>query len=203
MAANRTRGINFWLREDFCRAFNFIEDTKFTPYNSSTDKIKNGPNLKLTKRGTKLLEDRSTSSYQFRYYQMATHTYTKDIAGQGMTKPAAGILFYCHKVNFIFGNTKRLCYKNGSGTRMLQVYSSLGEPVRIGDQITDLLAMIPHTPRLSGTSYYEPPLLQYVPLRNNAISVIEIEVGESAESMLARFTDVGDTIVTLTFKRVK
>ena len=86
---------------------------------------------------------------------------------------------------------------------MLQVYSSLREPVHINDQITDLLAMTPHTPRLSGTSYYEPFLLQYVPLRNNTISVIEIEVGESAENMLARFTDVGDTIATLTFKRIK
>lgn len=108
-----------------------------------------------------------------------------------------GILnFYLSEVAWTFINTKRCTYKNGVAPRSLYVYSSLGAPVIMGDQTTDLLRQVPYHPNLDGSFCYEAKQIQYIPLRNNSFDIIETQISETVNKKMTQFDD-GTTIVTL------
>lgn len=72
----------------------------------------------------------------------------------------------------------------------------------MGDQTTNLLRQIYYHPVLEGSYYYEPKKIQWIPLRNNYIDEIEIQMSESENNNLAQFID-GASILTLHFRRVR
>ena len=69
----------------------------------------------------------------------------------------------------------------------------------MGNQVTDLLREIQYMRRGRGTTYFEPLHVQYLPLRNEVMEVVETQISET-EGQLVRFGK-GQTIVTLHFKR--
>lgn len=110
------------------------------------------------------------------------------------------IKFYLSEIAWTFINTKRCTYKNGVSPRILYVYSSLGAPVIMGNQTTDLLRKVPYYPTLDGSFYYEPERIQYIPLQKNSFDAIETQISETVDNKLALF-DIGATIVTLHLRR--
>ena len=87
----------------------------------------------------------------------------------------------------------------GSPNRTLHVYSHVGGSGIVGNQVTDLLREIQYVRRGRGTTYFEPLHVQYLPLRNDVMEVVETQISET-EGQLVRFGK-GQTIVTLHFKR--
>ena len=77
----------------------------------------------------------------------------------------------------------------------LYVYSSAGQSMVTGNQVTDLLIEIPHDPtRMT----YEPRHVLYVPVRVDVMDIIETEVAEN-DGTLVEFAS-GVTTITLHFK---
>ena len=75
------------------------------------------------------------------------------------------------------------------------VYSNVGQSMITGNQVTDLLRKIPHDPT---KTTYEPRHILYLPVRSNAIDIIEKQVAE-VDGKLVEFSP-GVTSVTLHFK---
>ena len=75
------------------------------------------------------------------------------------------------------------------------MYSSAGQSMVTGNQVTDLLREIPHDPtRMT----YEPRHVLYVPVRMDVMDIIETEVAEN-DGTLVEFAS-GVTTITLHFK---
>ena len=83
----------------------------------------------------------------------------------------------------------------GSTRRPLHVYSSAGQSTVMGNQVTDLLREVPYA---LSERYFEPRLVQYLPLRTDVIDIIETQVAENTGE-LVNF-ESGVTSVTLHFK---
>ena len=79
--------------------------------------------------------------------------------------------------------------------RSLYVYSSVGQSVIMGNQITDLLREVPYNPE---EHYFEPKHIQHIPVRSDVLDIIETQVAENTGA-LTDFTS-GVTTVTLHFK---
>ena len=84
----------------------------------------------------------------------------------------------------------------------MYVYSSLCNPVMVGDQTTVLLRQVPYRPLLTGTYSYDTPIIQYVKLRNPHIEEIETEISEMDTNQLVQFSQ-GATILTVHFRKAE
>ena len=107
--------------------FSWVEDVTY----SSVNTVKNGPNLVTKKPGTKYTEAIDNALFYCRRWQLSQWTLTVD------STPVPGVIFWMHELNWIFINTKWCTYKNGSVPRTLYLYSSICDPVHMGDQMTD------------------------------------------------------------------
>ena len=90
----------------------------------------------------------------------------------------------------------------GDPTRSLQVYSDVAGSSMVGNRVTDLLREIQYKREGRGTLYFEPLHIQYLPLRNEVVEIIQIQVDETIGTGgdLVKFRK-GHTIVTLHFKK--
>jgi len=95
-------------------------------------------------------------------------------------------------------------YRNafgGSGTTPtphrspMYVYSNVGQSMVTGNQVTDLLREIPHTPH---TYHLEPVHPLYLAVRTDVLEIVETEVAEH-DGTLVNFAGGGVTVVTLHF----
>jgi len=82
-------------------------------------------------------------------------------------------------------------------TRPLHVYCNVGTSSMVGGRITDLLREIKYHPQ--NTTHFEPRHIQYVPVRNEVVEIIETQMAET-NGDLVQFGK-GHTILTLHFKR--
>ena len=82
-------------------------------------------------------------------------------------------------------------------TRPLHVYCNVGTSSMVGNRITDLLREIKYHPK--DTTHFEPRHIQYVPVRNEVVEIVETQMAET-NGDLVQFGQ-GHTILTLHFKR--
>jgi len=87
----------------------------------------------------------------------------------------------------------------GEPTRSLHVYSDVAGGSIVGKRMTDLLREVKYNRKGRETIYFEPLHMQYIPLRNEVIEIIQTQVAES-NGELVKFGE-GNTIVTLHFKK--
>ena len=87
-------------------------------------------------------------------------------------------------------------------TRTLHVYSDVAGSSVVGNRVTDLLREIQYKRQGRGTMYFEPLHIQYLPLRNEFVEIIHIQVAETIGTGgdLVKFGH-GHTLVTLHFKK--
>jgi len=90
----------------------------------------------------------------------------------------------------------------GHPSRSLHVYSDVAGSSMVGNRVTDLLREIQYKREGRGTLYFEPLHIQYLPLRNEVVEIIQIQVAETSGTGgdLVKFGK-GHTIVTLHFKK--
>ena len=82
-------------------------------------------------------------------------------------------------------------------TRPLHVYCDVGTSSMVGGRITDLLREIKYHPQ--NTTHFEPRHIQYVPVRNEVVEIVETQMAET-NGDLVLFAE-GHTLLTLHFKR--
>ena len=82
------------------------------------------------------------------------------------------------------------------------VYSSLCNPIMVGDQTTILLRQVPYQLLLTGMYSYDGPIIQYVKLRNPHIEEIETEISETDTNQLVQFSQ-GAMILTVHFRKAE
>ena len=82
-------------------------------------------------------------------------------------------------------------------TRPLHVYCNVGTSSMVGGRITDLLREIKYHPQ--NTTHFEPRHIQYVPVRNEVVEIVETQMAET-NGDLVQFGE-GRTLLTLHFKR--
>ena len=82
-------------------------------------------------------------------------------------------------------------------TRPLHVYCDVGTSSMVGGRITDLLREIKYQPQ--NTTHFEPRHIQYVPVRNEVVEIVETQIAET-NGDLVKFGE-GRTLLTLHFKR--
>ena len=87
----------------------------------------------------------------------------------------------------------------GGVSRSLFVYSDAGGSTVVGNRVTDLLREVRFHSEGSGSQYFEPVHIQYIPVRKQVLDIIEVNVAETTGE-LARL-GVGNTILTLHFRR--
>ena len=87
----------------------------------------------------------------------------------------------------------------GSPSRSLLIYSDVVESSKVGDQVVDLLREVEYKREDKATVYFEPTHIQYLPVRNEYIEMIQTQVSET-NGNLAKLRG-GHTLVTLHFKR--
>ena len=87
----------------------------------------------------------------------------------------------------------------GSSSRSLFVYSNVGRSGVVGNQVTDVLREVNLIRSGEGTQYFEPPHIQYIPVRKDVLDIIEMQVAETTGE-LTKF-GTGNTIVVLHFKK--
>ena len=87
----------------------------------------------------------------------------------------------------------------GSPSRTLLIYSDVVESSEVGDQVVDLLREVEYKREDKTTAYFEPLHIQYLPLRNEYIEMIQTQVSETNGELVN--LKGGNTIVTLHFKR--
>ena len=81
--------------------------------------------------------------------------------------------------------------------RPLHVYCNVGTCSMVGGRITDLLREIKYQPQ--NTTQFEPRHIQYVPVRNEVVEIVETQMAET-NGDLVQFGE-GRTLLTLHFKR--
>ena len=90
-------------------------------------------------------------------------------------------------------------------SRSLHVYSDVAGNSIVGNRVTDLLREVKYQREGRGTIYFEPLHIQYVPLRNEVIEIIQTRLVET-DGEIVTFGE-GNTIVTLhltkTLKEIK
>ena len=101
----------------------------------------------------------------------------------------------CH---WRFVNLNRFrCSLEFPSTRPLHVYCGVGTSSMVGNRITDLLREIKYHPQ--NTIHFEPRLIQYVPVRNEVVEIVETQMAE-INGDLVQFGE-GHALLTLHFKR--
>ncbi|KAL9982831.1 hypothetical protein ACROYT_G004940 [Oculina patagonica] len=91
-----------------------------------------------------------------------------------------GQLFLSCYCNWRFVKLNRAFQKViGDASRTLFVYSDVGGSSVVGNQVTDLLREIHFQREGKGIKYFEPLHIQYIPLRNQIVDIIETQVSET------------------------
>ena len=85
-----------------------------------------------------------------------------------------------------------------SETGSIFIYSTLGASTIVGNKVADLLRQVPYDS--PGNRYFETSVVQYIPLRNEVIDIIETELTDS-RGELFNLPEEGETILTIHFKR--
>ena len=87
----------------------------------------------------------------------------------------------------------------GELTRSLHVDSDVAGSSIVGNRVIDLLREVKYKREGRGTIYFEPLHIQYIPLRNEVIEIIQTQVAETNGDLV----ELGErnTIVTLHFKK--
>ena len=87
-------------------------------------------------------------------------------------------------------------------TRSLHVYSDVGGISMVGNRTTDLLREINYRREERGCVYFEPQHIQYHPVRNQVVDIIEVQLAETTGDGkdLVKFKP-GHTLLTLHFKK--
>jgi len=67
----------------------------------------------------------------------------------------------------------------GEPTRSLHVYSDVAGSSIVGNRVTDLLREVKYKREGRGTTYFELLHIQYMPLRNEVIEIIQMQVAET------------------------
>ena len=98
---------------------------------------------------------------------------------------------------FVNVNDKFRLSSEFPSTRPLHVYCNVGTSSMVGGCITDLLREIKYHPQ--ETTHFEPRHIQYVPVRNEVVEIVETQMAETNRD-LVKFGE-GHTILTLHFKR--
>ena len=88
----------------------------------------------------------------------------------------------------------------GEPTRSLHVYSDVTGSIVVGNRVTDLLREVMYQRKGRGSVYFEPIHIQYIPLRQEVVDIVETNVAET-NGDLTKFGP-GNTIVTLHFKKL-
>ena len=83
----------------------------------------------------------------------------------------------------------------GNNQRPMYLYSGSSQSMIVGNQVTDLIREVPYSLR---NRYFEPNQIQYLPVRSDALDIIETQVSE-VDGKLVNFSP-GVTTVTLHFK---
>ena len=185
--------VQVMLREDLCRLFQWIQDGP--PALDRTLIIQNGNNLTLEKNRQGWHESLSKRQSGVRKHSLTLYDLSFSLNFKA-------VVFYLHEVTWTFLNTKTCTYKKDNKPRSLYVYSSLCNPVMVGDQTTVLLRQVPYRPLLTGTYSYNAPIIQYVKLRNPHIEEIETEISETDTNQLVQFSQ-GATILTVHFRKTE
>lgn len=86
----------------------------------------------------------------------------------------------------------------GSGSRSMLLYIDVAGTTNVGSQMVDLLWEFNYGENGKGRQYYELQRIQYIPVPNNTLGIIETEVSEQ-DGTLAPFAE-GFTSVTLKLK---
>ena len=154
-----------------------------------------GPNLNMEFRDEQVPENKNmelrSSKNEPEYYQVITD-------GGGTTW-----IWLSFSVNWRFTNLN-VAFRAvvGDPTRTLHVYSDVAGSSVVGNRVTDLLREIQYKREGRGTMYFEPLHIQYLPLRNEVVEIIHIQVAETIGTGgdLVKFGE-GHTIVTLHFKK--
>jgi len=102
----------------------------------------------------------------------------------------------CHW-RFVNVNDKFRPSSEFPSTRPLHVYCNVGTSSMVGGRITDLLREIKYHPQ--NTTHFEPRHIQYVPVRNEVVEIVETRMAET-NGELVQFGE-GHTFLTLHFKR--
>ena len=102
----------------------------------------------------------------------------------------------CHW-RFVNVNDKFRPSSEFPSTRPLHVYCNVGTSSMVGNRITDLLREIKYHPQ--NTTHFEPRHIQYVPVRNEVVEIVETQMAE-INGNLVQFGE-GHTLLTLHFKR--
>ena len=87
----------------------------------------------------------------------------------------------------------------GSPSRSLLIYSDVVESSKVGDQVVDLLREVEYKREDKATVYFEPMHIQYLPVRNEYIEMIQTQVSET-NGNLANLKG-GHTLLRLHFKK--
>ena len=154
-----------------------------------------GPNLNMEFRDDKVPNNRDielrNSKDDPEYYQVTT-----DDTGTTW-------IWLSFSVNWRFTNLN-VAFRTvvGDPTRTLHVYSDVAGSSVVGNRVTDLLREIQYKRQGRGTMYFEPLHIQYLPLRNEVIEIIHVQVAETigAGGDLVKFGQ-GHTLVTLHFQK--
>ena len=87
----------------------------------------------------------------------------------------------------------------GEPTQTLHVYSDVAGSSIVGNRVTDLLREIQYNREGRGTMYSKPLHIQYLPLRNEVVEIIQTQVAETNGDLVK--IGEGHTLVTLHFKK--
>ena len=85
----------------------------------------------------------------------------------------------------------------GSPSRTLLVYSDVVESSKVRDLVVNLLREVKYKREGKATTYFEPLHIQYLPIRNEYIEIIQTQVSET-NGKLVNFKG-GNTMVMLHF----
>ena len=88
----------------------------------------------------------------------------------------------------------------GASWRILLVYSDVVPSNLVGDTKHPLVQEVAHKGDGSGSLYFKPLHVQWMPVRRPYLDVIEVQLAESNEALVK--VGPGKTIVTYQFRRV-
>ena len=185
--------VQVMLREDLCLLFQWIQNGPLA--SDGTPTIQNGNNSTLEKNHQGWQESLSK-------WQSGVRKHSLNLYDLSYSLNFKAIVFYLYEITWTFLNTRTCTYKKDDKPRSLYVYSSLCNPIMVGDHTTILLRRVPYQLLLTGMYSYVTPIIQYVKLRNPHIEEIETEISETDTNQLVQFSQ-GATILTVHFRKAE
>lgn len=89
--------------------------------------------------------------------------------------------------------------KFGQSKRTLFVFSDIAQTQIVGYSNSDMLKEVVYDNEFKGRTQFEPKKMQFLPIRKNVFSVIEVSIAET-DGALVDFAG-GSTILTVQFRR--